>query len=259
MKLSKYIAVAIGLISITPFSQASIEETKEKANQGDNQAQLELGYHYCMEEKDYLKALEWFEKAAQHGGVLEQSIVADMYYDGKCVLSEVQEATPNYQKALKWYSRFAYRSNPSHFDAYYTYQGKLKIADIYFFEKGGIKGDPFTFKRLYNELANLTDDKLTSDSIRAPRGKARYRLAQMYYFGLNAPQDPELAYQWATKASADYSFDALVMLAKLEYQGRGVAQNKQKAIERMRRLCDIWGEQSFCDDYQKMSKNLPVD
>jgi TPR repeat protein len=64
------------LLAIPPFGYAqSIAELKNKAEDGDVQAQLALakGYHLGEGiEKDEAKAVGWWEKAAEHGDATAQ-------------------------------------------------------------------------------------------------------------------------------------------------------------------------------------------
>ena len=55
------------------------------------------GMYYTGEgvEKDYKKALHWYEKPAQQGDAEAQAVLAGMYYEGKGV-------SKNHRKALHW-------------------------------------------------------------------------------------------------------------------------------------------------------------
>ena len=82
------------------FEMKSIEAAAE---QGDMEAQFNLGRMYCQgegTEVNYEKALYWWEKAAEQGDVRAQYNVGDMYNDGEG--TEV-----NYEKALYWFEKAA--------------------------------------------------------------------------------------------------------------------------------------------------------
>jgi len=74
------------------------EELKERAIEGDVEAQYELGMRYLLgrgEEEDYKKAAKWITKAAEQGHTHAEFNLGWMYYEGLGV-------TQNYDAADKW-------------------------------------------------------------------------------------------------------------------------------------------------------------
>ena len=73
----------------------------KKAEQGDAEAQNELGCSYFNEieiEENYKKALGWFEKSAKQGNPFAQNNLGICYLNGK----RVKE---NYNKARKLFEK----------------------------------------------------------------------------------------------------------------------------------------------------------
>lgn len=146
-----------------------------------------------------------------------------------------------------------------------TFSAKLKLADIYFFGKGDIAKDGLLAKHYYQELANISDhiiknakDELAGLTIRAIRSAARHRLAQMYYFGNFARQDFQQAYHWAKKGWQDKDPNAGIIVAVLQYEGKGTQQNREAAKKLMGAICDKYSVQQACDWYQDMRNNRPL-
>ncbi|QIW14995.1 hypothetical protein A4G20_00735 [Pasteurellaceae bacterium RH1A] len=270
MKFRPYLSLAVWLGAILPLAVSAAPDPNllEKAQQGDVKAQNLVAMSYCFD-GDYYKALDWYEKAAKQGHEFAQYTLANMYYDGKCASAQTEQAAPNYAKALEWYSRIAYKDKPEELSR--KYNAMFKMADIYFFEKGGIKPPSGrSMRSRYEELATIPDSIIQQDKkaypgiqqefsvIQETRSNARFRLANMYYYSNGAPRDYALAYKWANKAVQDDMYYAYAILARLEYNGFGVQQNKPQAIKRMRALCEGFGDQAYCDAYNRMANGLPV-
>jgi TPR repeat protein len=96
------------IILAAPFSSgdASNESPKEiiqSAEQGDANAQRELGAMYYFGEgvpQDYKEALKWYSKSAEQGAADAQGALGTLYYHGKGVPQD-------YKEAMKWYSKSA--------------------------------------------------------------------------------------------------------------------------------------------------------
>lgn len=73
------------------------KETKRKAETGDAGAQYELGMMYY--EKDYAKAVEWWQKAAEQGYAAAQGALGTMYVNGLGVPKDIANAVELMKKA----------------------------------------------------------------------------------------------------------------------------------------------------------------
>ena len=75
------------------ISQEELEQLKRDAEQGDAEAQYQLGeYYYKGEKRDFGHALTWYLKAAETGLLSAQKRAAEMYQSGKKIGKNVDEA-----------------------------------------------------------------------------------------------------------------------------------------------------------------------
>ena len=77
--------------------------TREKAEQGDAEAQFNLGLMYEEGQgvlRNYKEAVKWIRKAAEQGFAKAQCYLGVMYHNGKGV-------PKNYMEALEWFSKAA--------------------------------------------------------------------------------------------------------------------------------------------------------
>jgi TPR repeat protein len=81
-----------------------IQELKQKAEQGDAQAQVELGECYATDQgvpKNYQEAVTWYRKAADQGDVRAQYNLGRCYNQGRGVTKDEQEAVKWLRKAAE--------------------------------------------------------------------------------------------------------------------------------------------------------------
>lgn len=149
------------------------QELLELAEQGDANAQYELGYYYEWKSCDDKKALEWYTKAAEQGHIRAQEQVAYIYRKGKVV-------ERSYEKYVEWMTKAA---NQGSAEA----QQSLGV----FYDKGA-DGVPQNY-----ELAAMWFEKA------AEQGKveATYKLGEYYYWGNGVPENNEKAIEWYKKAA----------------------------------------------------------
>lgn len=262
--IKSLLATALLSSSLSTLAETTEDRLLRRAQQGDANAQSLMGRIAC-DNGDYYAALDWYEKAAKQAygkddQELQWYLLASMYEDGQCIGAKTEQGSPNYPKALEWYTRVAFNPNPKELSRHYS--AKLSIADIYFFGEGGIKRDGAMAKSLYTELANISDNVIQQDkkgsAIKETRSNARYRLAQMHYYGEFATQNYQLAFQWAGKAALDNNTYATPLLAVLFYNGLGVKQDKAMGLELVEFACDKFAIEKACELYQQMKANLPV-
>lgn len=79
------------------------EQMEQAANQGDAEAQNNLGSEYFFEamgtHQNYDKAFKWFTKAANQGNASSQYMLGLMYYDGRGVRQDYDRAVELFTKA----------------------------------------------------------------------------------------------------------------------------------------------------------------
>jgi len=74
---------------------ATLEELRQMAEQGDDDAENSLGLHYAQGDGvklDEHEAVRWFLRAAQHGNVAAQSKLGSIYYSGRGVRKDLTQA-----------------------------------------------------------------------------------------------------------------------------------------------------------------------
>ena len=97
------LTIFITLFSILASLGQNIAELKQKAEQGDANAQCYLGYCYLNGkdvEKDPREAVKWFRKSAEQGLKEAQGYLGYCYFKGDGVEKDLREA-------VKWYRKSA--------------------------------------------------------------------------------------------------------------------------------------------------------
>lgn len=100
---SLLVVVALGATP-TLAQTPDINALKDKAEQGDAEAQLALGAAYYNGEgvaEDDKEAVRWYRKAAEQGDAGAQSFLGDAYYDGEGVTKDDAEAVKWWRKAAE--------------------------------------------------------------------------------------------------------------------------------------------------------------
>ncbi len=85
-------------------STNSLKDKQEAAEQGDADAQNEMGFIYYMGldgvPQDYKEAVKWYTKSAEQGNASAQYYLGKLYEDGNGVPQD-------YKEAVKWYTKSA--------------------------------------------------------------------------------------------------------------------------------------------------------
>ena len=92
-------AILLLCLSATANAQSEFDEAKLLAEQGDAEAQLNLGIRYANGEgvpEDDVEAVKWYRLAAKQGLARAQSYLGIMYGNGDGV-------PENYAEAVKWF------------------------------------------------------------------------------------------------------------------------------------------------------------
>ena len=106
----KYIFVVIFFLNIvfaqdvdqfklTPQQEKVFKRIELSANQGNAEAQYDLGRMYALGgviRQDYAEAFKWFKLSAEQGNAEAQHILGVMYVNG-------EGARQNYAEAFKWF------------------------------------------------------------------------------------------------------------------------------------------------------------
>lgn len=163
-----------------------------KAEQGDADAQLEVGNKYFhggnIIAKDLNQVFKWWFMAAENGNVEAQVRVADSYMYGRFNDADVEQA-------LFWYEKAAENDNN-----YAQYQlGKYYMTRTV---KPGLYIECDS-----NYEPQCSDFALAVQWFRkaAEEGEtnAQFELGKCYYHGIGVPESEEEAYQWFDRARKD--------------------------------------------------------
>ncbi len=99
------VAIVIATNAEAKFKDASIDAVKAAAEQGDAQAQAELGLRYFFGDKgvylNYETAASWFSKAAEQGDAKAQMYLGNCYFTGGGVKQDSTQAVYWYRKAAE--------------------------------------------------------------------------------------------------------------------------------------------------------------
>lgn len=153
----------------------AVEWYQKAANQGNALGQFRLGWMY---EKgyglweDYAKAVEWYQKAANQGNADAQNNLGVMYDSGNGVMKD-------YAKAVEWYLKAA---NQGHARA------QINLGHMY--RNGyGVKKDYTKAVEWYQKAADQGD------------ATAQYNLGEMFESGKGVTKDYAKAVEWYQKAA----------------------------------------------------------
>lgn len=166
-------------------SPTTFAEIKKLAEQGDANAQFNLGASYDEGKdvpKDELQAVFWYRQAAERGNLKGQTNLGAAYESGQGVAQD-------FGQALLWYLKAAdqgHATAQSNIGRMYTEGLGVSKNDqqaVLWFRKGAERGDPMS----------------------------QYNLGVMYFKGNGVSRDDELAYFWWLLSSARGNEDAVKM------------------------------------------------
>ena len=225
-------------------SQANAEQTPEQkkaalwtlAETGDAGAQYILGLMYYDGDgvlKDFIKAANWFQKAAAQGDSASQLKLGGMYYQGMGVPKD-------YTKAVEWFQKAATQGDA---------KGQLAFGLIYrvgaglskdatkaaeWFQKSATQGN--VEAQVILGMAYLDGEGVPKDATKAAEwfqkaamqgdAGAQFKLGLMYYDGNGVPKDATKAAEWYQKAALQGDAGAQFLLGLLYCQGEGASKDR---------------------------------
>ena len=139
----------------TSFAHCPFNELLEKAVNGDDEAQFEVGSRYFRGvgiKKDYKLAVKWFEKSANSCNPDAECSIAFCYYNGKGIKK-------NYKEALSWFIKAAEQGNAeaqNQIGVIYT-KGKGTKKDLEQARLWFIKSSKNGFKKAEDNLRKLDE------------------------------------------------------------------------------------------------------
>ena len=207
-----------------------MEELIKRAEQGDAEAQLELGMAYYNGEntnKNYRKAYHWFQKSAGHGYAEAQFMLGEMLRSGKKIGKDLK-------KAFEWYTL---ASQQGYIPAKHCLAGMV-------YDGEGCNRDVKRGKELFEETANsgYAPSQMVLGAIYIGEGLEPWMAVK--WFELAAEQDeqyvpyianylsgfmPEKAFEWRLRAAQAGDTDSQYLVGKMYESGKGINMDVEKA------------------------------
>jgi uncharacterized protein len=216
---------------------------RKAANQGDPEAQLNLGEMY---ETDFSTAMNWYRKAADQGNTRAEILLGDIYKYGRGVsrdfaqavawyrkaadqgdieaqinlgeMSEYGQGVPqNYVQAVVWYRKAADQGNA---------EAQIDLGDMYNYGRGMPK-DYAQAMAWYRKAADQGD------------AKAQFNLGVMFDAGEGVQQDYAQAYMWYTLAATNEGVGPLGDAA-MAFRVRVEEKMTPAEIARAQRMASKW-------------------
>jgi TPR repeat protein len=125
-KLLTALVIIVSLGTVGAVCAQDFQSHKEKAEQGDAEAQYNLGLMYDKGQgvvQDYKKAVKWYRKSAEQGYAMAQSNLGFAYGQGQGVVQDNKEA-------VRWYRKSAEQG-----DAW----GQYNLGVMYYYGKGVVQ------------------------------------------------------------------------------------------------------------------------
>ncbi len=193
-------------------SAHTVQATRDLAEKGQPTAQIDLGLNYAKGvgvQKDYVSALQWFQRAADQGDAHAQFYVGLMHERGYSV-------PRSYETALIWYRKSAEQNF-----------APAQVAMARFYARGlGVPRDPAQ-QVVWLRRAAEHDNAM-----------AEYMLGNLYRLGVGVPKEPPTAAQWYQRAAAKDSAPAEARLGLMYMHGVGVQKDYARSMELLRRAAD---------------------
>ncbi|MBC8391551.1 MAG: SEL1-like repeat protein [Deltaproteobacteria bacterium] len=190
----------------------SVEQLLTKAEQGDVQAQCDLGYIYYSGQgviQDYEEAIKWSTKAAEQGFAVAQCNLGIYYTNG-------QGVPQNYKEAVKWFTKAAEQGDV---------QAQCNLG-IYYSNGKGVPQD-------YKEAV-----KWNTKAAEQGYAQAQYNLGVMYYNGQGVPQDYKETVKWFTKAAEQGDVYAQYNMGVMYTKGEGIVMSDKEAVKWYRKAAE---------------------
>ena len=190
---------------------ADIAKIRILADQGDADAQYEIGEHYSPNDDEL--AVEWYRKAAEQGHVNAQYVLSWQ------MLNERDYTKAEKEESEKWERMAAEGGHP---------EAQYSIGCSFF-------SGPF-LDNIYRRQALADEDNAEAnvDNIEAVKWFiksakqgdicAQNALGNAYFYGTGVPQDYSLAFEWFQKS------DSLFCLGEMYYYGYGVEKDEAEAV-----------------------------
>jgi uncharacterized protein len=221
----------------TDYSTLSAAELRRFAQQGDAEAQVELGralYYGRTVEQDFSEAAIWFERAAFQGHAGAMLRLARLYDNGLGVSRDVGRATEFARQAAMRGNMYAMTLLGWFYEAGTGVEPDLEEAERWYL-KGIAAGDPeayYYLAKLYlnnNQLREGLD--CVQRGIDAGSPECHMLLGNMYSDGWGVEQDYKLSLHWLNLAAQMGQADALNNVGLAYRLGLGVVPDHARALK----------------------------
>lgn len=220
---------------MTTAAQERIQKYLPKAQQGDPEAQREVGAAF-IDDKQYRMGVAWLERAAEQEDVTAQVMLAAIYSTGFVGENFVPQ---DIQRSTQWYVRAAGQGSIT---------AMLKL------------GERYDWAANYGEAAYWYGQA-------AKRGDAEgmQSLGNCYRGGLGVPKDAEKAMYWLQQASDLGNADAQFLIGYMYENGDGVEKDElvakawyyKAALNGQPKACRIMGMQLKSSDPDPEARAYP--
>ena len=220
--------------------------SREEGDEGEKWSQLgEKYYNGDGVEKDYEKAVEYYEKAAELENAAAQNNLGLCYENGHGVLQD-------YKEAVKWYRKAAEQGNTvAQYNLGHCYANGIGVPRDYkeavkWYRKAAEQGDTAAQNNLGGCYANgrgVPQDykeavKWYRKAAEQGDADAWYQLGVCYAHGCGVPQDYEEAVKWYRKAAEQGDADAQNNLGLCYAHGCGVPHDHKEAVKWYRKAAE---------------------
>lgn len=201
--------------------------------------------------KDYMKAMEWYLKAADKGDADAPYHLGHLYEKGLGVKQ-------NDEKALKWYQKAAERNSESGIKAMKALQRKVDLAKRMEAAKNSTSSAKDNYAKAQNLYAQKDFDnafKLFQLSGDQGYGLAQSQVGLMYLEGKGVGSDYAVGAEWLEKAADQKVPDAEYMLGVLYLKGEGISQDEKRGLSLVQRAAKHGSEDAkYYLESQKLDK-----
>lgn len=230
------------------FNGELVEENIERAHEllekaaelGSGSAIYRIGWMYergvLTENPDYVKALEYYEKAAELGNTDGYCRAALYLADGYAGVTDEEKAKAYYEKAAEQGSAYAIVELGLIEEAEKNYQQAFELyrkAAEQEYPYGMYRVGFFLSEGILGEARPEEDVSWYLKAAEAGDSDAMYAIGRSYKNGYGVEEDPDKAFEWFTKGAEQDHASCITELGLSYEYGYGVEENPHKAIEYM--------------------------
>jgi serine/threonine protein kinase len=220
---------------------AEVKVPRQAAEQGDPEAQFNLGFSYSKGNdvpQNHSEAVKWYLNAAEQGHAQAQQCLGVCYYKGEGVPQDYAEAVRWLRKAAEQWDLYAQRNLG------YCYekgqgvpQDHIEAAEWY--RKSAEQGNEDAQSRLnllYALAGDLKEDKTQvlrwyREALEQENADAQFHLGICYAKGQGIPQDFTKAVQWWRRAAEKGNARAQFNLGLCCAKGSGTPRDQVEAVK----------------------------